>query len=92
MLSNILGHTSLPVSIFMGTVYFALHFPLGEAVRALVEHAVESVGAERLADGDVVFLLPAEIVEAEGGKDALIDPGDVQLRNIVGREQTLHLR
>ena len=61
-------------------------------MRALVEHAVEAVGAERLADGDAVFLLPAEIVEAEGGKDALIDLGDVPLCNVAGREQALHLR
>ena len=69
----------------------ALHFPLGEAVRTLVEHAVEPVGAEGLADRDAIFLPPAEAVERELRGNARVDRVDRFPRELRRGEQVFEL-
>ena len=66
---------------------FSLHSALGAAGCALVQDPVQAVGPEILGDVDIVFLLPAEVVEAEGVLDALAELPDGQIVDILPGEQ-----
>ena len=70
----------------------ALRFALGAAVRAFVEHAVETVGAERLVHDDAIFLLPAEVIKGKFIREQRVDLVRALLRGLPGREQIAQFR
>ena len=62
----------------------ALRFALGAAVRAFVEHTVETVGAERLVHDDAIFLLPAEVIKGKFIREQRVDLVRALFRGLLG--------
>ena len=96
-------HHLLQTSVFRQDIPFSacpagkrcplsFHLPFGQAVRALVQDAVQKIRSERLGDAHMILLLPAKIVERKFLFQDFIQLFHRALRNIFRRQQILHLR
>ena len=73
-------------------VVLRVHFELGHAMRALIENLVQSLGTLLVADLNVIFTLPSEIVIIKKIFNLLADFLCARLFQLLGRIGKNHIR